>query len=38
MSEIATKKSKPTPRKGAAGHLFLLDLSGGRVLSMNPDG
>jgi len=38
MSEIATKKSKPAPRKGAAGQLFLLDLSGGRVLSMNPDG
>ncbi len=38
MSEIATKKSKPAPRKGADGHLFVLDLSGGRVLSMNPDG
>jgi DNA-binding beta-propeller fold protein YncE len=38
MSEIATKKSKPALRKGAAGQLFLLDLSGGRVLSMNPDG
>ncbi len=38
MSEIATKKSKPAPRKGADGQLFVLDLSGGRVLSMNPDG
>src|SRR6201993_721587 len=38
MSEIAAKKSKPAPRNGAAGHLFLLDLSDGRVLSMNPDG
>src|SRR5258705_2733749 len=38
MSEIATKKSKPAPGKGADGQLFVLDLSGGRVLSMNPDG
>jgi sugar lactone lactonase YvrE len=38
MSEIATKSSKSAPRKGPAGQLFVLDLSGGRVLSMNPDG
>jgi len=38
MSEVATKKSKPASRKGPGGRLFVLDLSGGRVLSMNPDG
>src|SRR6266851_8310037 len=32
-------KSKPTPgRKAAAGRLFVLELSGGRIHSMSPDG
>jgi hypothetical protein len=32
-------KSKPTPgRKAAVGRLFALELSGGRIHSMNPDG
>src|SRR5437773_11501079 len=32
-------KSKPTPgRKAAVGRLFVLELSGGRIHSMSPDG
>jgi len=39
MIESQTSKPKPTSgRKNAVGRLFLLDLSGGRVLSLNPDG
>ena len=39
MIETQTSKPKPTSgRKNAVGRLFLLDLSGGRVLSLNPDG
>ncbi len=32
-----SKSTKPTP-KSASGRLFFLDLSGGRVMSVNPDG
>jgi DNA-binding beta-propeller fold protein YncE len=39
MADQAATKSKPqTKRAGATGRLFVLDLSGGRVLSINPDG
>jgi sugar lactone lactonase YvrE len=39
MTEALTTKSKPTSgRKGAVGHLFVLELSGGRIHSMRPDG
>jgi hypothetical protein len=38
MSEIATKKPKPASRKAPAGKLFVLDVSGSRILSMNSDG
>src|SRR5262249_23190531 len=35
---IATKSKPASAREGAAGRLFLLELSGGRIHSMNPDG
>jgi hypothetical protein len=39
MTETQTPKPKrASERKTAAGRLFLLELSGGRVLSLNPDG
>jgi hypothetical protein len=39
MTEAIATKSKPTSdRKGSVGRLFLLELSGGRIHSMNPDG
>jgi hypothetical protein len=39
MSKVTTAKAKPkSASKGAAGQLFVLDLSDGNVLSMNPDG
>ncbi len=39
MAETKTSKSKREPSgKAAVGRLFVLDLSGGRVLSLNPDG
>jgi hypothetical protein len=39
MTESLATKSKPTSgRKGAAGRLFVLELSGGRIHVMNPDG
>src|SRR6266702_913674 len=39
MTEPQATKSKRAPSgKAAVGRLFVLDLSGGRVVSMNPDG
>ena len=39
MTEAAATRSKPIPsRKDPVGRLFLLELSGGRIHSMNPDG
>ena len=39
MTEAIATKSKPTSgRKDAAGRLFVLELSGDRIHSMNPDG
>jgi hypothetical protein len=39
MTDALATKSKPRlARKGAAGRLFLLELSGDRIHSMNPDG
>jgi len=39
MDEISAADSKPLAgREGTAGRLFLLELSGGRIHSMNPDG
>jgi hypothetical protein len=41
MTEALMKNSKSKPRssrKGAAGRLFVLELSGGRIHSMSPDG
>jgi DNA-binding beta-propeller fold protein YncE len=41
VSEVLAKNSKTKPtsdRKGAVGRLFLLELSGDRIHSMNPDG
>jgi hypothetical protein len=40
MSELKASKSKPAVSDGNAtvGRLFFLDLSGGRILSINPDG
>ena len=39
MTEAIATKSKPTSgRKDAAGRLFVLELSGGRIHAMNPDG
>jgi hypothetical protein len=39
MTELQAAKAKPASGgKAAVGRLFLLDLSDGRVLSMNPDG
>jgi hypothetical protein len=39
VSEILATNSKSEPdRKGAAGRLFVLELSGDRIHSMNPDG
>jgi hypothetical protein len=39
MTEAIATKSKPDARrKGAAGRLFVLELSGDRIHSMNPDG
>jgi sugar lactone lactonase YvrE len=35
---IATKSKPSSGRKAAAGRLFVLELSGGRIQSMNPDG
>jgi sugar lactone lactonase YvrE len=39
MTEAVATKSKPTSgHKAAVGRLFVLELSGGRIHSMNPDG
>jgi hypothetical protein len=41
MTDALTRNSKAKPRstrKGALGRLFVLELSGGRIHSMNPDG
>jgi hypothetical protein len=38
MTEQASKSKRAPSGKAAVGRLFLLDLSGGRVLSLNPDG
>ena len=39
MTEALATKSKPTSdRKAAVGRLFVLELSGSRIHSMNPDG
>jgi hypothetical protein len=39
MTESLAKRSKPVPdRKEAVGQLFVLELSGNRIHSMNPDG
>jgi hypothetical protein len=39
MTDSIVTKSKPTSgRKGAVGRLFVLELSGGRIHTMNPDG
>jgi sugar lactone lactonase YvrE len=39
VTEAIATKSKPTSgRKAPAGRLFVLELSGGRIQSMNPDG
>jgi hypothetical protein len=39
MTEATATKSKPAARrKGAVGRLFVLELSGDRIHSMNPDG
>src|ERR1700742_3340911 len=39
MTDSLATKSKPTSRrKGAAGRLFVLELSGGRIHTMNVDG
>jgi hypothetical protein len=39
MTDSTATKSKPAPdRKGAIGRLFVLELSGGRIHAMNPDG
>jgi sugar lactone lactonase YvrE len=39
VTEPTATKSKPAPgRKGAVGRLFVLEASGGRIHSMNPDG
>jgi hypothetical protein len=39
MTETLAKRSKPVPdRKEAVGQLFVLELSGNRIHSMNPDG
>jgi hypothetical protein len=35
---MASKPSRASGGTAAAGRLFLLDLSGGRVLSLHPDG
>src|SRR6266508_157944 len=36
-TEVTPSRS-PSPSRSRAGRLFLLDLSGGRVVSLNPDG
>jgi sugar lactone lactonase YvrE len=38
MSKQASKPKVKSVAKGTAGRLFVLDLSGGRVFSVNPDG
>src|SRR4051812_4417275 len=38
MSKQASKPKVKSGAKGAVGRLFVLDLSGGRVFSVNPDG
>jgi hypothetical protein len=38
MSVIEDTKTKPSPTTRRTGRLFVLDLSGGRVLSMDPNG
>ena len=39
MNDALATKSKLAPRrKGAVGRLFVLELSGGRIHSMGPDG
>lgn len=38
MSKQASKPKAESGAKGAVGRLFVLDLSGGRVFSVNPDG
>src|SRR6202140_3441425 len=35
---ISQAKTGEPISKSSSGHLFVLDLSGGRVISMNPDG
>ena len=35
---LATKSERTSRRKGAVGRLFVLELSGDRIHSMNPDG
>ena len=35
---LATKSKRGSGRKGAVGRLFVLELSGGRIHSMSPDG
>ena len=38
MTEATATKSKPTSGRSAVGRLFVLELSRGRIQSMNPDG
>jgi hypothetical protein len=38
MTDALTTNSKSKPRLGRTGRLFVLELSGGRIHSMNPDG
>src|ERR1700680_4574476 len=38
MTEALTSNSKSKPRPGRTGRLFVLELSGGRIHSMSPDG
>jgi sugar lactone lactonase YvrE len=38
MAEVATKSERGSDHKGAVGRLFVLELSGGRIQSMSPDG
>jgi len=38
MTMVSNSKRKPKPARSGNGRLFLLELSGGRVQSMRPDG
>ena len=38
MTMLEAERTKASPDRGRTNRLFLLDLSGGRVLSMDPDG